>query len=56
MDRFPGHSALWIAGTETDGPMQIEIFSADREKPKLDRPLEVRVYEKPTVTTSRLES
>jgi len=56
MDNFPGHSALWIAGTDTDGPIQIEIFSADREKPKVDRPLEVRIFEKPTVSTIRIRS
>lgn len=54
IDRFPGHSALWISGTSTDGPIQIEIFSADRDAPKADRPLEVRILEKPTVSTSRI--
>ena len=30
---FASHSALWISGTDQDGPVQIELTSARREPP-----------------------
>lgn len=58
IEKFPGHSALWISGTDKSGPIQIELYSAgDRDSTaKPDRPLEIRVMDKTTVSATLIPS